>query len=206
MKNTKKTILSIALQQFNEKGIDGTTLRGIATEMGISQGNLNYHFKTKNALIEALYFDLVEAMDGRMRELDQSVGAMEKLYVASSAGILQMFEYRFILKNFVQLMKDFPVIQKHYAGLQVLRTEQFLAVFKALEQLGYLRKEMFVGEYARMFERMNILGDYWVNYYETDVKKRPVQYYVDLLFESIYPYLTEKGKGAYQAAFNSFPK
>ena len=66
MKNTKGTILNTALKLFNSQGLSKVKLRTIANNMGISQGNLNYHFKKREDVIETLYFRLVENINQNM--------------------------------------------------------------------------------------------------------------------------------------------
>lgn len=52
---TRSRILEAALQLFRERGFDGTTMRGIAAEAGVSLGNAYYYFKSKEHLIQAYY-------------------------------------------------------------------------------------------------------------------------------------------------------
>ena len=42
--NTKHKILKTALDLFNKEGLDQVSVRRIAVEMNISDGNLRYHF------------------------------------------------------------------------------------------------------------------------------------------------------------------
>ncbi len=63
MNITKQKILIKSLELFNYNGISKTSLRTIADEVGISVGNLQYHFKKREDIIEALYFQLVKKMD-----------------------------------------------------------------------------------------------------------------------------------------------
>jgi len=88
-------------------------------------------------------------------------------------------------------------IKSHYAALMQLRNEQFQSIFQSLIKANILRPEEFQLEYERLYQRMNIIGDSWINVYATFDDKNSVAYYGDLLFEMIYPYLTEKGKKAY---------
>lgn len=57
---TKEKILKTALNLFNERGVVDTTIRSIAEELAISSGHLTYHFRYKEELIEALYFELTD--------------------------------------------------------------------------------------------------------------------------------------------------
>lgn len=47
-------ILDAALAAFAKNGFDGTGLREIAKEAGVAQPTINYHFKTKEKLFEAI--------------------------------------------------------------------------------------------------------------------------------------------------------
>jgi AcrR family transcriptional regulator len=58
--NTRDRILDASQALFNDKGPDRVTTAEIARSVGINEGNLYYHFKTKEALLQAL-FERLEA-------------------------------------------------------------------------------------------------------------------------------------------------
>ncbi|MCG8575504.1 MAG: TetR/AcrR family transcriptional regulator [Flavobacteriales bacterium] len=199
MKNTKEKIIAKALELFNNDGVKETTLRKIARELGISQGNLTYHYKTKDEIIEKLYFDLAEKMNTEMQKMTVQSSSMQVLYTSSSITMKGLYAYRFLLRDLYKILKESEKLKVHYAQLQQLRTQQTSQIFTALVQEEMVRPPEFEGEYERFYERLNILGDNWINAHEllTDQIADPVKHYVDLLVEMLYPYLTEKGKKAY---------
>jgi AcrR family transcriptional regulator len=202
-KDTKSRIRETALGLFNEKGISETTLRQIAQAMGISQGNLTYHYQLKEQLIEALYFELVEKLDAQLsRPLPteaEEQGILGVFFNTSYRSLTQMYAYRFFLRDFYKVMTESPGIRAHYLALQERRTEEFLFFFQSLQQQGLMRPPAFAGEYERLYERMNILGDNWINAMELlrGQLPDPVTHYASLLFESLFPYLTQKGQQAF---------
>lgn len=50
----KEDILATAKRLFNEKGYGSVTMREIASELGISVGNLTYHFPKKQDILQAI--------------------------------------------------------------------------------------------------------------------------------------------------------
>jgi AcrR family transcriptional regulator len=58
---TKALILETALEIFQERGYDQTTMRAIAQKAGVSLGNAYYYFRSKEYLIQAFYQRLHEA-------------------------------------------------------------------------------------------------------------------------------------------------
>jgi AcrR family transcriptional regulator len=54
----KDEILNVALKLFNETNIQATTTNNIAKAMGISSGNLHYHYKNTEDIIRNLYEQL----------------------------------------------------------------------------------------------------------------------------------------------------
>lgn len=66
--NIKQEILETARLLFNEKGFKATTMREIADRMGISLGNLTYHYHKK----EDMMVEMVQRPDFLDKEIAQS--------------------------------------------------------------------------------------------------------------------------------------
>ncbi|MGM0588589.1 MAG: TetR/AcrR family transcriptional regulator [Bacteroidota bacterium] len=195
--STKEKILNAALRLFNDQGLAEVTLRQIAMEVGISQGNLNYHFKKRQDIIERLYFRLVEAMDQAFQDLQHQSLDLEMMYHINRVTMEEMYKYRFLLLDFVQVMRDNQTIKGHYAKVRQQRTDQFKRIIENLQANGLVRKEEFDQEFERLFVRMNIMGDFWLSFSEFADKLKPKELadkYAILFCECIYPYLTDVGK------------
>ncbi|WP_421754159.1 TetR/AcrR family transcriptional regulator [Croceimicrobium sp.] len=196
---TKERILVKALELFNSEGLKEVTLRKIAVALEMSQGNLNYHFKTKGDLVAALYFDLVAHMDREMEKIAQDQALLPLIYESSWVSMKTLYDYRFITKDLYAVLDADPDLKKHYLGLQGLRKQQYMQLFSHMTQQGLMRPEEFEGEYLGLYERMNILGDNWINasILFKGKDQAVVKHYHRLLFEMVYPYLTEEGKKVY---------
>ncbi|WKV13971.1 TetR/AcrR family transcriptional regulator [Marivirga harenae] len=202
MKDTRAKILEAALGLFNEYGMVNVSLRQIAQALSISQGNLNYHFKLKEEIIETLYFQLVSEMDQQMNELDSAENELSTLYQMSLKTMEKMYKYKFILIDFIHLMRENKSIKSHYTELMQRRSEEFQHMFQSLVKSKLLRPQEFENEYQRLYKRMNILGDSWINFQLTFEPNKGLKHYCNLLFEIIYPYLTKNGKEAFRNISN----
>lgn len=200
---TKEKILLKSLELFNEEGLKEVTLRQIANSLGMSQGNLNYHFKTKSAIVSELYYKLVSAMDHEMNQLSGEKPILSFLYESALISMNTLYDYRFITRDLYLVLSGDPDLKAHYLQLQLIRKQQYLYVFEQLTKEGLMRGQELEGEFDRLYERMNILGDNWINAADFFLKEGApkVSYYHRVLFEMVYPYLTKSGKQQYQELF-----
>ena len=206
MKKTKARILDTALKLFNNNGLSKVTLRTIAKEMGISQGNLNYHFKKRASIIEVLYFQLVANIDKSMSENQSAEVGLQSLFNLSKTIMDNFYDYRFFLLDFVQIMRENKVIKAHYLQLSALRQTQFRTLFDILIKKGILRREKLPNEYLYLYNRFQILGDFWISSAEVVNKrmtKKVVATYSEILNQAIFPYLTKEGEKAYFSLLRS---
>jgi AcrR family transcriptional regulator len=58
--NTRERILDVALDLFTEQGYDGTSLRQIAEQLGVTKAALYYYFESKEDILMALHLRLHE--------------------------------------------------------------------------------------------------------------------------------------------------
>lgn len=201
MSTTKQKILTTALSLFNKHGLSKITLRGIANEVGISQGNLNYHFKKRDDIIEALYHQLVSLIDADMELVKPISINIQTLYNISEATMTHFHKYRFFFLDFTQIMREQQKIRSHYNQLMILRREQTLALFDILMVQKLIRPEEIDDEYNNLYTRIQIISDFWMastSLRTNNITPKTTQNFIKIISESIYPYLTKKGIKEYQ--------
>ena len=101
----KPLIDQAALRLFVEKGVDGTSIRDVATAAGVSDGALYRHYESKDALVWALFADSYAAFARRLDALQAAAGDTRTKLRAMIHGVCAFHDgdpllFRFLL--FVQ--------------------------------------------------------------------------------------------------------
>ncbi|MGH1337509.1 MAG: TetR/AcrR family transcriptional regulator [Aureispira sp.] len=203
--NTKQRILTTALALFNQEGVASVTLRQIAKATSISQGNLNYYFKKREELVEALYLQLVEEMNTLMAELANETPSLAQLLAGSAQTMRHFYTYRFFMLDFVHIMRQQPDIQAHYQVLTQQRRQQFFMLYEHWIAEGVLRAEAFPEEYVHLYTRSQILGDFWLSSAFTkqqELTPALVEEYNRAIFAQLFPYLTKQGQKEFLTLFS----
>ncbi|MBF5056571.1 TetR family transcriptional regulator [Alcanivorax sp. 521-1] len=87
--DTVERILDAAEVLFAQKGFAETSLRAITGKAGVNLAAVNYHFGSKEALIQAVFerylTPFCQALDAKLQELEQAGGAdLERLFGLAS--------------------------------------------------------------------------------------------------------------------------
>lgn len=87
---TRSRILDVAARLFTEKGFNGTSVRDIAAELGISNPSLYYHFKSKSEILAELMAEPLERVENAIMDAEQYSGDERTRRIIS--GILDSLE------------------------------------------------------------------------------------------------------------------
>ena len=91
---TRRRIRAAALRSFRERGYDATTIRKVAAEVGVSVGVTNYHFPSKNHLVQELYLDVQTAHRAVAEPLlADERRLVDRLRIVFSTGLDQLEPY-----------------------------------------------------------------------------------------------------------------
>lgn len=192
--DTKTQILKTALELYNSQGVNATTSRHIAAKMGISPGNLHYHFKHTDQIIITLYEQLSASFDTIVSSLE-SLDAVNLSTVRDFAtrSFELSYKYRFILLHFVEISLRIPDIRKNYYELTRRREKEFLAIFHQLIQQEVFRADLPESVLQALVTQIFIVGDFWLSNNELTLRlkgNKAIEHYSDVFLRMLYPYLT----------------
>jgi AcrR family transcriptional regulator len=120
--STRNRILEVGLSLFNDEGVAKMSTNRIATELGISPGNLYYHFASKEEITEWL----VRRFDDRIAVIAGtagSVAALDDLWLTLHLLFEAIHEYRFIYRDVDYLIRTSGKIAQRVRHI-TLRTIQ----------------------------------------------------------------------------------
>lgn len=199
MGGTRNDILEAALELYNKHGIEQVTTRDIAKKIGISSGNLTYHFPTRNDIFFSLMGRLLEDID---RALSMPVEPDHKnplmlCYHQCLIIINKQLDYEFIFnKRYAELITALPEMQKLLQEVLVKRFDQWKMLNEQLVKDGLASSELRKETHAHS-HILNIIGLYWHQevaiYFPEMNRAQKAEHAVALIFQSYKPYLTKKG-------------
>ena len=192
---TKEKILVEALKLFNEKSFDQVSALQISQSLGISYGNLTYHFKKKEDIILVLYQEMQEELNAAISNLVQRIFE-ETFYLGLVNQLFEVtWKYRFIYLGLSSLMSQYEEIRIAEKAYSKSR-ERILG--KAKEYLireGYMKSSLDI-DYQLTIRNLSLILYSWILdaklFYEGDEDKK-IDYYTALFFNIAIPNLTEKG-------------
>ncbi len=136
--NTRARIIETALGLFNEYGNGEISTNHIAQALGISPGNLYYHFRNKEEIIRAI----AEQKDARWESLyhlpqdrTPTLADVERLVRENFALV---WDYRFFFRELSALTQRDPLLKAHYQQLRRERLAAFKGLFAQFVSAGVL--------------------------------------------------------------------
>ena len=193
---TQEKIKSKAVYLFNQFGTANISIGRIAAEVGISRGNLQYHYTNKQELIRSIYQDIAREVLSNWEGDDKqpTLKHMAEMFVRQFDYV---WRYRFIYREMVSLIREDADLALQVRTNRARRIEAVIKFFKALEKNKVLKKTR-GNESLRYLVMMTwIFCDNWMNFVEiqgNDINSVVLQEGYDHIIEMLYPYLTRQAR------------
>jgi len=189
---TKQKILSTALALFNNEGESQVSSVDIASVMGISPGNLYYHYKGKDEIIEALFDDFEEEIKMVLAAPIQEPLSLPDNWVYLYIIFEEIYDFRFFYKNLSELIGRIPTLHARFSRLLNLKERTAASMLKTLEYKGHL--ELDLGEAEALAMRLAQHFTFWLQYhdlrYNVAMPKSLIDQGVFSTLVQITPYIT----------------
>ncbi len=135
---TRQKILLTARNLFNEQHFGRVTTAALAEAVGIAEGNLWYHFKSKRALLDALTEDFIEQAQGRLALRPAEGSSILNDYTSMlNALASEQRQYRFLYRDQADYGEHTDVLIDALPRIYADTFDQFRAFFDAMAQAGH---------------------------------------------------------------------
>ena len=152
-RQTRTLILETALVMFNTQGEPNVTTNHIADELGISPGNLYYHYRNKDDIIGHLFARYEQRIDQALAAPDDRLPTLEDLWLQLHLIFECMWDYRFVYRDLIDILS-----RKRALATRVARDIQYQAI---MEIWLYIHVPLSIGLLAALIGHIISVFFYW---------------------------------------------
>ena len=158
--STKERIIQRAVDLFNANGFASVSLFELAKELNMTRGNLTYHFKNKEVLLEAIAEDLwTKIMIERNKT--RQLPSFENLHNEVQSYYRIQRSYAFIFLDYHVL--NHPAIKDKFRQLTNQQINDCKATIAFAITAGNMHPEPFEGIYDNLAFNTWLVSFYWLN-------------------------------------------
>lgn len=160
-RRTAERILEVTLELFNRFGEPNVSTTLISSELGISPGNLYYHYPAKDELINSLFeryerslVELLNASDG-VRNVEDAWFFLHSLFEI-------IWEYRFLYRDLNDLLSKNRLLETRFQAVLRHKTRAIRTMLAAMSRTGTV--DMGASELEPTANGMVVLLTYWLSF------------------------------------------
>lgn len=200
---TRQRILDAALVLFNERGPDHVTTAEIARAVEINEGNLYYHFRTK----EALFLALFARFEADALAIVGKIDGADEAAAATYAGFLRLWfslvwDYRFLFRDLVGLISSAPALVEPVRTISAAMRLAVGDIVARMEKTGLavIPEE----ERSAVLTNLWIVSTYWAAYLNlqegiTEFGSQQLDWGLEQISSLFRPYLSPEAKAELEA-------
>ncbi|QDA55887.1 TetR/AcrR family transcriptional regulator [Thermomonas aquatica] len=161
-RQTRQRILDASLAMFNAQGEPNVTTNHIADELEISPGNLYYHFRNKDDIIEQLFGGYEARMDAALTAPEGRLPGLEDVWLQLHLVFECIWDYRFLYRDLVDILTRNRRLRMRFARILKRADEQAHQVMRGLVQAGVMRAS--ADEVDAAATNILVIATFWMNY------------------------------------------
>ena len=189
---TRARILQKAIELFNASG-SSVSLNALAEALGISAGNLQYHYKTKEEIIRAILEEMYREFDV-IYAVSESPFTLDTLRHNMRLSFDIHWKYRFFFRELAALLRNDPLLATRFREIQGQRLEDQKTFIHQMAQASGLQLTFDPEELRRVTLIGWVLASTWLSYIESlgqEIDETTLNEAVEVLVQHYKPYLQE---------------
>jgi len=160
-RRTAERILDVTLELYNRFGEPNVSTSLISAELGISPGNLYYHYPAKDELVNSLFDRYEHSLSELLRAAD-SVSNIEDAWLFFHMLFELIWQYRFLYRDLNDLLSKNRRLERHF---QFVLKNKSQAVRHLLDGLGRSNAmQIGAGDVEPVATAMVVVLTYWLSF------------------------------------------
>jgi len=139
--NTRDRIAQASLELFNAQGERSVTTNHIAAHLGISPGNLYYHYRNKQVIIAQLFAEYESHVDQFLHLPEGRALTVEDKTFYLEALLAAMWHYRFLHRDLEHLLDSDPELAAAYRAFARRAMDNAKAIYRGFVEAGILQMD-----------------------------------------------------------------
>ena len=160
-RRTAERILEVTLDLFNRFGEPNVSTTLISAEMGISPGNLYYHYPAKDELINSLFAAFERSLNDLLQAAD-NVRNVEDAWLFFHMLFELIWQYRFLYRDLNDLLSKNRRLETHFQFVLKNKSRAVGQVLDGLTRGSSLRIDR--REAEPVASSMVVVLTYWLSY------------------------------------------
>ena len=160
-RRTAERILEVTLDLFNRFGEPNVSTTLISAELGISPGNLYYHYPARDRLIDTLHDRYEMALD-ELLPAAQQVRNVEDAWLLLHMLFELIWQYRFLYRDLNDLLSRNRRLEKRFQAVLAHKSPAVRGLIDALAREGVMRIDG--GDAVALAEAMVVVLTYWLSF------------------------------------------
>jgi AcrR family transcriptional regulator len=161
-RDTRERILDTSLVMFNSLGESNVTTNHIADELEISPGNLYYHFRNKDDIIEHLFARYEARIDQVLVVPSDHLPGLEDLWLQLHAVYECIWDFRFLYRDLVDILARNRKLRMHFARILKRASDNATEVMRAMVRAGVMRASP--DEIRATADNILVIATFWLNF------------------------------------------
>ena len=160
--SNKIKVKQAALHLFNQNGLLNVRLQHISDEAIVSVGNLTYHYRTKEHIVEALWEELLEKRNVLLAEF-RVLPLFEDLERLLRSIFLLQQDYLFFYIDTPSIIQAFPAIAQAWQEHQAWQNATITMMINFNVSRGVFRPEPRPNYFVELAQVYSVLSDSWAS-------------------------------------------
>lgn len=160
-RRTAERILEVTLALFNRFGEPNVSTTLISAELGISPGNLYYHYPAKDELINALYERYERALNELLAASD-GVRNVEDAWFFLHSLFETLWDYRFLYRDLNDLLSKNRLLETRFQAVLKNKSRAIRTLLDSMRQNGAV--DIDPRALAPTADGMVVVLTYWLSF------------------------------------------